>query len=105
MKVFNVIIKYNENGIDVVKNYASLLQCAKEYKTSVSTLKNVIEGKTTKMKALFPKDCVFELKEYDKVKAEKWHCDVCNLELNNSSKSMHLFSAKHKIHYEYQNKK
>ena len=104
MKVIKVLLKYKENDTEVVKKFDSLLQCAREYNTSVSTLKNIISGKATRMRKLFPADCVFELKECDKVKADKWHCDVCNIDLNYTSKSMHIFSEKHKIHYEYQNK-
>lgn len=106
----SVTIKYFIDGQLQVETYPSLLSCAKHYQVCIPTLKKVINDKdllvTTKNKHQFgtlPIEAVYIL-DHDVIQppsikhegVKMWHCDLCQKDICQTSKTLHLMSLKHR---------
>jgi hypothetical protein len=89
-------IKWKEHDVDKSQEFQSLYSCARFYQLCVPTLHKIVGGGKTRKRGNLPEECSFEIHEPHKSSSEKWHCEICQLEMNKGSKALHLLSIKHR---------
>ncbi len=92
----------------VEKEFRSLCQASKFFSISPQTLKELYLGGTPKLPENVPKDIkvtrnttttttTTTTKPQTKILPdEKWHCDICNKDMKNKSKYVHMATIGHK---------
>ena len=95
----------DQNGQVIEKQFRSINQAGKFFSLNTKTLKELCLGRSPKFRKELPPNFTIEqiatlpklikVKIKHPLKDEKWHCDLCQVDLKPNSKYAHLLTEKH----------